>query len=240
MTPSLFHVPPRPDGASHSVCEGPPAASIFFSFPSAKKARNFPSADQNGKLAPSVSARFFASGAPTSYSQITSLRADSRYPTTATVWPFGATAISRAGNAKGAEKYIVCTDGDRTAPPGDPGQRADDDRGADHPREAHAQAPGAGCFGRSRRDPEPGLETAWSAKAMSRADWNRSAGFFSRQWRTMRCSAGETVRRRRGDLRRVLLQDRRHASRSPSRAGTRCRPASISYSTAPNEKMSER
>ena len=31
-------------------------------------------------------------------------------------------------------------------------------------------------------------------KATSRADWKRSAGFFSRQWRTMRSSAGETLR----------------------------------------------
>ena len=30
-----------------------------------------------------------------------------------------------------------------------------------------------------------------SANATSRAVWNRSAGFFSRQWRMMRSSAGE-------------------------------------------------
>src|SRR6202162_423222 len=51
ITPSRFHVPPRPDGASDSACTGPPSRSSFFSFPSAKNPRDFPSADQNGKLA---------------------------------------------------------------------------------------------------------------------------------------------------------------------------------------------
>ena len=34
-------------------------------------------------------------------------------------------------------------------------------------------------------------ENASSANATSRAVWNRSAGFFSRQWRTIRSSAGD-------------------------------------------------
>src|SRR5450759_6000861 len=34
-------------------------------------------------------------------------------------------------------------------------------------------------------------ETACKLKAMSRADWKRSPGFFSRQCCTMRCSAGD-------------------------------------------------
>src|SRR5450755_407947 len=35
-------------------------------------------------------------------------------------------------------------------------------------------------------------ESAPRAKPRSRADWKRLAGFFSRQWRTMRFMAGET------------------------------------------------
>src|SRR5450755_1285232 len=66
ITPSLFHVPPRPEGASHSVCTGPPAMSSLFSFPPAKKPKDFPSGDQNGKIAPSVSVRTLASSEPTS------------------------------------------------------------------------------------------------------------------------------------------------------------------------------
>src|SRR5215471_17855120 len=50
ITPSRLHVPPRPLGAaSQRMTAGPPAASTFFNFPSAKKARNFPSGDQKGK-----------------------------------------------------------------------------------------------------------------------------------------------------------------------------------------------
>src|SRR5262249_50061240 len=66
ITPCLFHVPPRPEGASQIVCTGPPDTSTFFSFPSAKNARDLPSADQNGKLAPSVPVILFASDNPSS------------------------------------------------------------------------------------------------------------------------------------------------------------------------------
>src|ERR1700722_12406439 len=55
ITPSLFHVPPRPEAASQIVCTGPPATLSFFNFPSAKNAMDFPSGDQNGNRAPSVS-----------------------------------------------------------------------------------------------------------------------------------------------------------------------------------------
>src|SRR6185369_17282892 len=41
-------------GTSQIVSTGPPAASILLSFPSAKKARERPSGDQNGAAAPSV------------------------------------------------------------------------------------------------------------------------------------------------------------------------------------------
>ena len=53
-------------------------------------------------------------------------------------------------------------------------------------------------------------ESASSANATSRADWNRSAGFFSRQWRMMRSSRRRNVGSRAGELGRVFLEDRRH------------------------------
>jgi hypothetical protein len=46
MTPSRFHVPLRPSGALHREIDGPPAASIFFSLPSAKYPTLLPSGDQ--------------------------------------------------------------------------------------------------------------------------------------------------------------------------------------------------
>src|SRR6516225_1062677 len=82
ITPSLFQVPPRPEGASQSVCTEPPATSSFFSFPSAKKARVLPSGDQNGYVAPSVSPSTLVPCDPTSYVQMAFFRADSRYATT--------------------------------------------------------------------------------------------------------------------------------------------------------------
>src|SRR5262252_8543285 len=49
ITPSRFQVPPRFAGASQIVWGGPPEASIFLSFPSAKKPMKRLSGDQNGK-----------------------------------------------------------------------------------------------------------------------------------------------------------------------------------------------
>src|SRR5262249_56331180 len=60
MTPSRFHVPPLPDGASHSVCGGPPVTSILFSLPSAKNPRLRLSGAQNGISAPSVAGSLWA------------------------------------------------------------------------------------------------------------------------------------------------------------------------------------
>src|SRR6266545_3960164 len=54
MTPSLFQVPPLPSPASQRASAGPPAASIFFNFPEAKKPIDRPSGDQNGYDASSV------------------------------------------------------------------------------------------------------------------------------------------------------------------------------------------
>src|ERR1700682_4275862 len=60
MTPSGFPAPPLPLRASHRICGVPPNAVVFFNFPSAKKPRDCPSGDQNGKLAPSVPGRGLA------------------------------------------------------------------------------------------------------------------------------------------------------------------------------------
>ena len=47
-------------------------------------------------------------------------------------------------------------------------------------------------------------------KAMSRADWKRSSGFFSRQCRMMRSRSGGRSRRARVKPRRIRLEDRAH------------------------------
>lgn len=77
------------------------------------------------------------------------------------------------------------------------------------------------------------------SKARSWADWKRSAGFFSRQCRTMRSSAGETLAlistKSGGSSLRMAL--RMSADESPLKAR---RPETISYSTAPKLNRSER
>ncbi len=52
ITPSAFHVPPRPFGTSATTSGVPPAMSVRFNFPSAKNAMLCPSGAQNGRLAP--------------------------------------------------------------------------------------------------------------------------------------------------------------------------------------------
>src|SRR5436309_3793437 len=69
ITPSRFHVPPRPFGALQSVCGGPPAASIFLSLPFAKNPMKPLSGDQKGKDAHSVPASGCAEDAPSGRSQ---------------------------------------------------------------------------------------------------------------------------------------------------------------------------
>src|ERR1017187_6657603 len=54
IRPSRFQVPPRPLGASQTVCRFCPSASIRLSLPSAKKPTLRPSADQNGYSTPAV------------------------------------------------------------------------------------------------------------------------------------------------------------------------------------------
>src|SRR5712692_3919977 len=66
ITPSRFHVPPRPLGASHSTWGCPPDTSTFLSLPSAKKPMNLLSGDQNGKDAPCVPSNELVRRPPTS------------------------------------------------------------------------------------------------------------------------------------------------------------------------------
>src|SRR5438045_6783515 len=54
MITPFSQLPPRPNGASQIVIGPPPARRTFFNFPSAKKAIQSPSGDQNGKVAPSL------------------------------------------------------------------------------------------------------------------------------------------------------------------------------------------
>src|ERR1035437_7435776 len=91
--------------------------------------------------------------------------------------------------------------------------------------------------GNDDADPEP--DNAPSANVKSRADWKRSAGFFSRQWRTMRSRPGEIFTvvgsiSAGSDLRIAFMVS---TDESPPNAGL---PESISYSTAPKLKMSAR
>src|SRR5256885_13972327 len=72
MTLSWFHDPPRGLGVSVRTVTGPPAAGTFFKWPSAKKPRNFPSADQKGKMAPSVPSSFLGFGSLRDCTQIES------------------------------------------------------------------------------------------------------------------------------------------------------------------------
>jgi hypothetical protein len=74
---------------------------------------------------------------------------------------------------------------------------------------------------------------------MSCACWYRSSGFFSRTRLTMWFSSGDAFGRKRsiGSGSSFMIEYIIAASCSP-RNGVR--PVSISYSTTPNEKMSER
>ena len=82
-------------------------------------------------------------------------------------------------------------------------------------------------------------DSAWRSNARSCAEWKRSSGFFSRQWRTTRSRPGATflfvAERSGGSSRRIADMVSAAVSRWNARD-----PDSISYSTAPNAKMSER
>ena len=82
-------------------------------------------------------------------------------------------------------------------------------------------------------------ESALSAKERSRADWKRCSGFFSRQRRTMRSSAGGSGRPGSDNSGGSSFKTAVMVSAGVSRRKART-PESISYSTAPKAKMSVR
>ncbi len=70
---------------------------------------------------------------------------------------------------------------------------------------------------------EPRTRCAMS-KARSRADWKRSSGFFSRQWRDDAAPAPADSVRGRREVRRLLLEDRGHRLDRGARAWNARRP----------------
>ena len=84
------------------------------------------------------------------------------------------------------------------------------------------------------------VDSASSANATSLALWNRSSACFSRQWCTMRTSPGGAAAaggetNSDGSSRRIAVIVSAAVPAWKAR-----RPDTISYSTQPNEKMSER
>ena len=93
--------------------------------------------------------------------------------------------------------------------------------------------PDGGC---TTGSDEGAARAASSAKATSRADWNRSAGAFSRHRLTTRSSAGDTAASSdSGSSRRMAVMVSAQVSRRNAR-----RPESISKITAPRAKTSDR
>ena len=82
-------------------------------------------------------------------------------------------------------------------------------------------------------------ESALNANDKSRADWKRCSGLFSRHRRTIRSSAGETRCAGSDSSGGSSFKTAVIVSTAVSRRNARV-PESISYSTAPNAKMSAR
>src|SRR5262249_24648086 len=99
--PAGFQVPPSPKltpepGALQRVWDGPPAAGIFFSMSSAKKAMYWLSGDQNGLLAPSVWSRRWADDDPRGRTH-SARRPSALLATSAIVLPSGEIAAEDIG-----------------------------------------------------------------------------------------------------------------------------------------------
>src|ERR1700728_842226 len=241
ITPSLFHVPPRPEAASQMVWTGPPAMSSFFSFPSAKNARDLPSGDQKGNRAPPVWDNLRACCSPTSSIQSTVVRSASENPTRATVCPLGATSISKAENGSVTEKYSV---GPVALLPRHhiaPANKATS--GIAH----RTQARNASHFFVLATPTPIGGSAVWlpdsriqlSSLARSRADCHLSSGSFARQrriaWSRLGGVSGAIVAIGSRSFSRIA-----EATLSWLFPGKALRPVIISYRTAPSEKMSLR
>src|SRR5215471_18554367 len=98
IVPSRFHAPPRPEGASPTMCTAPRSTSTRFSFPSAKKPTDWLSGDQKGNEAPSVPAK--ARSETESSGRTHNLDCPSELATNTIFCPSGEIAID-AGSAVG-------------------------------------------------------------------------------------------------------------------------------------------
>src|ERR1700674_3745394 len=194
MTLSWFHDPPRGLAVSARTVTGPPAAGTFFKWPSAKKATNFPSADQKGKEAPSVPSSFLAARSLRNCTQIESrsfwLRAQN-----ATAVPSGVIAggpekspVKSKPTSAGGGKY------DRTVRAGACSRRFDQTFVQTTAASSTTATAAHSRRSRKRRRrltggawlmPEPLLAIQRNSRATSAAFCQRDSGSFARQsWTT--------------------------------------------------------
>src|ERR1019366_6357914 len=157
ITLSWFQDPPLGLGASASTVNGPPDAATFFRWPSAKKPRNFASADQKGNEAPSVPSSFLAARSLKECTQIES-------------FSFGPQA-QNATAVPPPRKF------DQTSPASSAATTAAHSRRS---RNRRRRLPGGAVLML-----EPPLAIQRNSRAMSAAFCQRDSGSFSRQsWTT--------------------------------------------------------
>src|ERR1039458_533631 len=190
ITLSWFQDPPLGLGASASTVNGPPDAATFFRWPSAKKPRNFASADQKGNEAPSVPSSFLAARSLKECTQIESFSFGPRAQ--------NATAVPSGEIAGGPEKSPVKSKPvsagggryDRSASAGARSRKFDQTSPASSA--ATTAAHSRRSRNRRRRLPggavlmlEPPLAIQRNSRAMSAAFCQRDSGSFARQsWTT--------------------------------------------------------
>ena len=200
MVPSRFQVPPTPMIASQRVTGGPPATSIFFSLPRAKKPMNRPSGDQNGNAPPSVPearallphrttgppARLPASGVDTKGDAPAVRRKRLRDRCDR----MGAAADNRAArgrrdlkSARGGRRRSRARELQRAKTDGRRGRH-----GGHHPRQARART--TGCRRHLAVNLRAGFAIHCNSRSRSRALCHRSSGSFARHAPTTRSSAG--------------------------------------------------
>src|SRR5687768_4924654 len=197
ITPSRFQLPPLPSDASASVCGGPPEASIFFNFRSAKNPTNRLSGDQKGFEAPSVPASGRAEAPESGWTH--SKLVPEEVATNATRRPSGDNAIGPNSNAKldfsggrsedrmirgGSLRSRMTTTVAAAATSAATGTSAH----ASRSRLFLLAAPGAGS-----PTAEPPSTIHWSWSLTSCAVWNRSSGSLARQVLTTRSNAGGVI-----------------------------------------------
>ena len=248
MTPSRFQDPLRPFATSHTGSGGAPEMSTFWSLPSAKNARNRLSGDQNGKVAPCVPGIGFAPSSPVRPQPqeglaVGILRGERdeaavrrhRERAAAGVGQVELGLLGRQHEGPDAHRG--------TRAPG-AGNRTSRARRATIAAAATAQASFSRFLRRATTGAgspawEPPSATHWSWSFASCAVWKRSSGSLARHVLTTRFSAGGII----GEISEIAGgSSRRIAPMSeawlvPEKAFL---PVAISYSRAPNEKMSLR